>query len=606
VLGHIPGDKVIEALQVLEYECLITRSTPTEMTRSEAAFWRMTGTDEGCVANNRANAACSVITLDCANSELLHEVLSMAGIRVTFDASFRFVVVRDAFDERLAAINRECLRSEVNWMLVRPYGRRPWIGPLFVPGQTPCWECLSGWLRINGWSTESVVAEWPPQTQVTLALAAIQAARWLLTQSCETVVGRIREFDSATLTFSDHHVLPSATCPYCASLRKQKAELSHTLSGLTGVTARIHELREWPGFTIYAGATSQVVGQDGADRPYYCRSQDTFGVAETSRDAKDVCLAEGVERYSVRFGNFEQIIETTHRKLGRDAVDPFQLTLDDESTINFIDEVMGWVSCISLISGKTRFVPAGLVYLSYDDRFDTDTNGCASGVSLQAATLSALLELIERDAVALWWYNRVCRPQLDLKSFSSRRIGSVLRAAEESNVHVELLDLTTDFDVPVSVAIANADVPGIAMGSAAHTDPEQCVWRALAEMSVGMTRLLSPPDGRCHWLDKLSIGSFGHLKANGIVKQWAGSPQQGESRQLTTLLERAEQLGLEVLRVDLTRPELQIPVVRVLVPGLRPRQRRLAPGRLYEVPLKLGWLQDPVSRDQMNPLSFGS
>ena len=53
VLGHIPGDKVIEALQVLEYECLITRSTPTEMTRSEAAFWRMTGTDEGCVANNR-------------------------------------------------------------------------------------------------------------------------------------------------------------------------------------------------------------------------------------------------------------------------------------------------------------------------------------------------------------------------------------------------------------------------------------------------------------------------------------------------------------------------------------------------------------------------
>ena len=47
-----------------------------------------------------------------------------------------------------------------------------------------------------------------------------------------------------------------------------------------------------------------------------------------------------------------------------------------------------------------------------------------------------------------------------------------------------------------------------------------------------------------------------------------------------------------------------MPVARVIVPGLRPATPRFAPGRLYEVPVKLGWVDEPATESQMNPLGM--
>jgi oxazoline/thiazoline synthase len=46
------------------------------------------------------------------------------------------------------------------------------------------------------------------------------------------------------------------------------------------------------------------------------------------------------------------------------------------------------------------------------------------------------------------------------------------------------------------------------------------------------------------------------------------------------------------------------PVARVFVPGLRHFWRRLGPGRLYEVPLRLGWIDSVPLEDDMNPVSM--
>jgi ribosomal protein S12 methylthiotransferase accessory factor len=250
-----------------------------------------------------------------------------------------------------------------------------------------------------------------------------------------------------------------------------------------------------------------------------------------------------------------------------------------------------------------RLVPAGLVYLSFDDRFEVTTNGCAAGKTLDAATLSSLLELIERDAVALWWYNRVRRPGISLASLRSTRIQSALDAAHDCKLHVDVLDITTDFEVPVCVAVATSERPGIAMGMAAHPDPERCVWKALAEMSVAMAHLSSPTGGRHYWLEESRIEQFKQLKPKDCETRWTEASQP-QAPNLPAILERAQRLGLDVLRVDLTRPELQIPVARVLVPGLRPLGRRLAPGRLYDVPVKLGWRARPLRPGLMNPAAF--
>jgi ribosomal protein S12 methylthiotransferase accessory factor len=66
----------------------------------------------------------------------------------------------------------------------------------------------------------------------------------------------------------------------------------------------------------------------------------------------------------------------------------------------------------------------------------------------------------------------------------------------------------------------------------------------------------------------------------------------------------AERHGLETLVLDQTRPDIGLPVVKVIMPGMRHFWRRLAPGRLYDVPVALGWLQAPLREEQLNPLTI--
>ena len=59
--------------------------------------------------------------------------------------------------------------------------------------------------------------------------------------------------------------------------------------------------------------------------------------------------------------------------------------------------------------------------------------------------------------------------------------------------------------------------------------------------------------------------------------------------------------GMEFLVLDQTRPDIGMPVVRVIVPGMRHFWERLAPGRLYEVPVRMGRRTGPVSEAGINP-----
>jgi ribosomal protein S12 methylthiotransferase accessory factor len=64
----------------------------------------------------------------------------------------------------------------------------------------------------------------------------------------------------------------------------------------------------------------------------------------------------------------------------------------------------------------------------------------------------------------------------------------------------------------------------------------------------------------------------------------------------------AKQNGADFLVLDQTRPDIEVPVVRVIVPGLRHFYRRFAPGRLYDVPIKLGWRDRPILESDLNPV----
>jgi oxazoline/thiazoline synthase len=64
---------------------------------------------------------------------------------------------------------------------------------------------------------------------------------------------------------------------------------------------------------------------------------------------------------------------------------------------------------------------------------------------------------------------------------------------------------------------------------------------------------------------------------------------------------RLEALGMEVLVLDQTRPDIGLPVVKVIVPGMRHFWARLAPGRLFDVPVRLGRQSAPTEYADLNP-----
>ena len=59
-----------------------------------------------------------------------------------------------------------------------------------------------------------------------------------------------------------------------------------------------------------------------------------------------------------------------------------------------------------------------------------------------------------------------------------------------------------------------------------------------------------------------------------------------------------------MLILDQTRPDVELPVIKVIVPGLRHFWARFAPGRLYEVPVQMKWLREPLIEQEFNPISI--
>jgi ribosomal protein S12 methylthiotransferase accessory factor len=59
---------------------------------------------------------------------------------------------------------------------------------------------------------------------------------------------------------------------------------------------------------------------------------------------------------------------------------------------------------------------------------------------------------------------------------------------------------------------------------------------------------------------------------------------------------------MEMLVLDQTRADVGMPVVKVVVPGLRHFWARFAPGRLYDVPVTMGWLREPLREEDLNPI----
>jgi ribosomal protein S12 methylthiotransferase accessory factor len=235
--------------------------------------------------------------------------------------------------------------------------------------------------------------------------------------------------------------------------------------------------------------------------------------------------------------------------------------------------------------------------------------------------LQGFFELVERDAVALWWYNRIQRPGVDLDSFEEpylRQVKQCLYDQQERDLWV--LDLTNDLRIPAFAALSRrfAQQPEeILLGFGAHFDARIALLRAVTELNQALAWVWTGKDGKRlmkeglddpeteDWLKTATPKTQPYLvPADLPPRRLADFPRcQTEDLREDVLACQAlvEQHGLEMLVLDQTRPEIGLPVVKVVVPGLRHFWPRFAPGRLYDVPVNLGWLPKPLREEDLNP-----
>jgi oxazoline/thiazoline synthase len=681
-----PAAQIYYALLMLERKGYITEARDG-IQYPNAGYWSLYDIDAYHVASKLAAARVSIKALGSHVSvEALKNRLAAVGIQTSGDGELTVVLVDDYLDPALEAFNSAALANSRRWILAKPSGYMPWIGPLFNPFETGCWECLAQRQRSHRDLEKrlsqdgSLVLVPPCDTPLTRDLAytllASEVLKWIASAPHCSLVGRVLSIDTRTWHTETHILVRRPQCSECGfpkyrrNIDAQPIELvnqrtlftadggyrcvapeetvkryAHHVSGVTGV---IRELQRHPlaTSTIHAYVASTNFAAWG-DTTRTIRAY-SGGKGVTAMQAKASALCEALERYSGVYQGYEPAVVATLKHLGSEAIHPNSCMLFSESQYQHrakwnargsrcntvpepFDETreIRWSPVWSLSRREFRYLPTAYCYYSYEDPpgaseggsfCQSCSNGSAAGNTLEEAILQGFLELVERDCVSIWWYNSLRRPQVDLSTLSHPYVGDVQERYREAGRRIWVLDITSDLDIPAYAAVSSkADGLGpILLGFGCHLDSRLAVLRALTEMNQLFLTAVNLEDESsssfvevdpetAEWLRAATLSNQPHLVPDPEAflrtvrdhGEWQSSDIRAD---VVACQDIIEQHGLEMLVLDQTRPDVDLAVAKVIVPGLRHFWARFAPGRLYEVPTKMNWLATPRREEDLNPV----
>lgn len=307
------------------------------------------------------------------------------------------------------------------------------------------------------------------------------------------------------------------------------------------------------------------------------------GKGATPVAARVSAIMEAIERYSAE-PDGREMITGTYSELSGDysVLYPEDLILPKNTDPN---AVISWVWAYDIIQDEPVLVPAHAVFHPLDQShgmlFRTHTNGIASGNTLEEAIFHALAELVERDAWSLAEVTRNAGPVVG--DITDERCLQVIESFREAGVEVLVRDITSDIRLPTIVAICDdvklKDPALLCTGAGTHVCPEIAVLRALTEVAQSRATQLFVDGTKPTGADMRRV--MGYDRTKRMNKLWFAEESEsvygdiGSFRSddfltdIEYVLDELNSAGLErCIVADLTREEIGVPVVRVIVPGL--------------------------------------
>lgn len=601
-------------------DCGFLRMTEPSSPPELEAFWESVP----------AECAPRALALRCFCSpgeRMLKQALESSGLVLTDDAPILLVTTDDYLRPELAALQEE----QRPWLLVKPVGYTIWLGPLFEPGKTACWRCMAQAIKPNRWRQCSVFGSgeyiFPPQPSLsalpaTLALAAgmiaTTTAIWAARGSYPDLENSVLTFDVRTLRQATHTIRSRGDCPACSTncAPQPIIDLRSLASPITGIVSGACVTDVAAAGLFHASAEVTYPLPVNCARPLL-KTTCAFGKGMTADDAETACIAEAIERYSAAYRGDEPLVRARAAELEAIPLESILMFSDSQyrcrdhwnathAEMHWVPErpdasqAIDWIAARSLTTGPAKYVPAAYVYMWYESGgsspyCNANSNGCASGRTLDEAILNGLLELVERDSVAIWWYNRLPRPSIRFESLTIPAVQAVAGAFREMGRQLYLLDVTSDLDIPAYVALSPREDGGEPyFASAAHWDPAVAAARTLSELAQiwFWSNRDRPERELARWLKTASLRQ--DYLAPGPPVELPAVHTLDTADAIAFCAQRLARCGIDSFYVDLTRPEIRWPAVRVIAPGLVHAWPRLGSERLYQVPVRMGWLDKPI------------
>lgn len=390
-----------------------------------------------------------------------------------------------------------------------------------------------------------------------------------------------------------------------------------------------------------AGDTARALDEVAAHEAVFGRGSELGGAGgDDDPDlARWTAVAEALERYCSVVQRPDQVVTATRDELGDSAIDlttlpqlsQSELELPGQTIQNLTaDAPLRWARAVRLSDAEPVWIPARLIWLyqmpgeGQDSAMATNSTGCAIHSDPDQALVNAVLEVVERDAIALLWRQALPLPEIEIDVAGSR-LSTVIDTIAGAEGTLRLFDATLDVGVPTLYAVhSQPRHPRLSqiVGCASHFDPQAAAFKAAREalscrLAVGWTLAEKPgteslePSGffdvmhgaaymaapeRSHAFDFLT-GPRPAVPPRRLSQLPCPEVEPRPRPQLRWLLGRLARLGLDSYAVDLTTDEARevgYTAVKVVIPGLQPvsfvtAAQYLGSPRLYQAPAACGY-----------------